>query len=517
MSLDALLEYEVSASSVLWAAALGLLVWLWSNRAKTAPGVPSPPTGWVPWFGHFSSVQVWAPRMYDAILEISRDMGRTWTFAIPFFPPYVVLVSPDCVEHVLRTNFDNYAKGPLMFEMFHEVAGHGIFNADGQSWYTQRKTASTMFSHRILRDDMFPVFAEHSEIVSELLEGAVAGAGPGGAPVTDLQDVFFRFTMDSICAIAFGDRVDTLRCDVPFASYFDAAQAVVKERFFTPRPLWRLKRLLGIGAEGRFTECVRQIDAMAEKIVQRRKMSSTAALGRNPDLLSRFIAHYRTAGTDITDRDLRDIITNYLLAGRDTTACLCTWAMHELMRHPDELRRVLDEMRGAGIPVPSRRTDGEGGDFAPVTHEAVGRLEYLEALLYEVLRLHPSVPIDGKFALRDDVLPDGTPVPAGALVSYQPYGICRMPDLYPDPELFLPSRFLGDKPSPYAYPVFNAGPRICLGKHVAFLEAKTLLATILPRFDFTPADDNNSAYGISIVLPKRDGLRVRVSPAAGGR
>jgi len=125
-----------------------------------------------------------------------------------------------------------------------------------------------------------------------------------------------------------------------------------------------------------------------------------------------------------------------------------------LHQHPDVHKRVLLELDDAlGTKTP--------------TYNMLKSLPYLEAVLFETLRLYPSVPNDTKFAIKRDTLPDGTVIPAGANVSYSPYSFGRSKRFYPDPEKFLPERWLLESKSgkikfkevwdQFHYIQFNAG------------------------------------------------------------
>jgi len=110
------------------------------------------------------------------------------------------------------------------------------------------------------------------------------------------------------------------------------------------------------------------------------------------------------------------------------------------------------------------------------------------AVISEALRLYPSVPIDVKCAVNDDVWPDGTFVPAGTMVNYNIYSMGRDTGIWgSDAHVFRPERWLEEESSVignYEYPVFNAGPRECLGRRLAMVEMKTCLAMILPQVSF---------------------------------
>jgi len=188
-----------------------------------------------------------------------------------------------------------------------------------------------------------------------------------------------------------------------------------------------------------------------------------------------------------------------MIAGRDTTACLLTWAIYELNEHPDMEEKMLQEIN---------ECLAASGQYP--TYESVMRdLPYTHAFLSETVRLHPPVPSDSKTAVHDDVLPDGTFIPAGSKINYQPYVFGRLKSLWgPDADEFKPERWLAMEKEPPAYKFlsFNGGPRLCLGKQLAYYEAKMLLAMLLPKYKFVRAAGHDPAYKISIILQMKNGF-----------
>ena len=114
---------------------------------------------------------------------------------------------------------------------------------------------------------------------------------------------------------------------------------------------------------------------------------------------------------------------------------------------------------------------------------------------------------------RDDVLPDGTFVPAGATVSWMPFLMGRSEETWGKDALeFKPERFLDKKePSMFRHPVFNAGPRTCLGKSLALSTMKMTLAYLLPKFDFKDSLGHSGAYRWTLVRSMKGGFVVDVS------
>jgi cytochrome P450 len=175
------------------------------------------------------------------------------------------------------------------------------------------------------------------------------------------------------------------------------------------------------------------------------------------------------SGESHSDALLEDLVLNFLIAGRDTTAQAMAWCLWNILQHPEVERRILEE---------AESVCSEGA----LAYEHMAKLDYLQAVISESLRLFPSVPIELKYTLADDTLPNGTFVPRGTTMAYSAYCMGRSAKLWgPDAEQFRPERWLAMQGpvDAYAYPVFHAGPRECLGKRLAMVEMKALLLRVL--------------------------------------
>ncbi|EEE57295.1 hypothetical protein OsJ_07370 [Oryza sativa Japonica Group] len=279
----------------------------------------------------------------------------------------------------------------------------------------------------------------------------------GGGAAVDLQEVLLRFTFDNICAVAFGVDAGCLADglpDVPFARAFELATELSLLRFVTPPFIWKAKRLLRAGSERRLVEATRAVREFAERAVadRRNEMRKVGSLRGRCDLLSRLMSS--APGADYSNEFLRDFCISFILAGRDTSSVGLAWFFWLLAGHPDVESRVVGDVLAAG------------GD--------IKRMDYLHAALTEAMRLYPPVPVDFKEALADDVLPDGTPVRARQRVIYYTYAIGRDPASWGDdaaafrPERWMRGGAFAGGESPFKYAVFNAGPRLCIGKRFAY-------------------------------------------------
>eukprot|EP00455_Lapot_gusevi_P057389 TRINITY_DN9763_c0_g2_i5.p1 TRINITY_DN9763_c0_g2~~TRINITY_DN9763_c0_g2_i5.p1 ORF type:complete len:344 (+),score=126.78 TRINITY_DN9763_c0_g2_i5:572-1603(+) len=340
---------------------------------------------------------------------------------------------------------------------------------------------------------MTDTIMEHARI----LTGRLSEIGPNKK--VDMQDMFFRFTMDSIAKIAFGKTLGCLTSEkVEFADAFDRAQFLAEKRFYSP--IWKLERWWGTAAEKELASCVKVLDEFAYGIVNERKQESSEELRERADLLSMFMSSTDHDGRPFTDAFLRDVIMNFIIAGRDTTANTLSWLFYEVARHPEVEAKLVEEIE--------QELRGGEPDYDTVER----RMKYLEAVVYETLRLHTPVPKDPKQAVEDDVLPNGMKVPAGTLVTYMPWVMGRLDEIWPRAEEFLPERWINNPlPSPFKYPVFQAGPRICLGRNMALLEAKLCTVYLLQHFSFRLVKPDMVAVPkISATLPMADPLEMYV-------
>ncbi|EGZ17699.1 hypothetical protein PHYSODRAFT_504330 [Phytophthora sojae] len=150
----------------------------------------------------------------------------------------------------------------------------------------------------------------------------------------------------------------------------------------------------------------------------------------------------------------------------------------------------------------------------------VNELVYLEAVVKEAMRLNPAVPSNIREALEDVVLCDGTVVKAGEAVSWSSYSMGRMPHVWgPDAKQFKPERWIDATTgklmavSPLKFPLFNAGPRVCLGTKLAMMEIKITTASVLSKYNLTAVPGHQVTYRLSLSLAMKDGFKVNVRKA----
>ncbi|KAB1227273.1 Cytochrome P450 94C1 [Morella rubra] len=408
-----------------------------------------------------------------------------------------ITANPENVEHILKTKFNNYPKGKQFSVILGDLLGRGIFNVDGDAWRFQRKMASLELGSVSVRSYSFEIVG--SEIQSRLIPLLSSVAGKEDR-VLDLQDVFRRFSFDNICRFSFGLDPGCLDLSLPMSSFavaFDLASKLSAERAMAALPIvWKIKRLLNVGSEKKLKEAIRIVNSLATEMREKRRQMG---FSDQKDLLSRFMASIDD------DEYLRDIVISFVLAGRDTVASALTSFFYLLSQRPGVEAAIRDEMeRIIG------RTQ-EGASF-----EQMREMHYLNAAIFESMRLYPPVQFDSKFCQEDDIFPDGTFVQKGTRVTYHPYAMGRMERVWgPDALEFKPERWLKNgvfqSENPFKYPVFQAGLRVCLGKEMALVEIRSVVLAILQRFDIRVADPNQAPRFVpGLTATVRGGLPVLV-------
>lgn len=265
----------------------------------------------------------------------------------------------------------------------------------------------------------------------------------------------------------------------------------------TASPLtWKIKRMLNIGSEKELRKAIKMINLLAKEVIRQRQK---LGFSENKDLLSRFMG-------SVTDETyLRDIIISFLLAGRDTIASTLTSFFWLVANHPEveaAIQREADRVLG-----PKERL---------TSLEQLSELQYLHAATFESMRLYPPVQFDSKFCLEDDMFPDGTAVKKGTRVTYHPYAMGRMENIWGSDCLeFKPERWLRDgvffQENPFKYPVFQAGKRVCLGKDMALVEVKSVALSLLRDFHIVLAQAHQTPrFSPGLTATFRGGLPVVV-------
>ncbi|KAL8668287.1 MAG: hypothetical protein Q9168_007082 [Polycauliona sp. 1 TL-2023] len=479
--------------------------------------LPRPP-GTLPFAGN--GLWFLQPRhqLLDWFVGANHQTGfSTFEISVPSLPPAVVISDPKNVEHVLKNN-DVFIKGSFFRSRSWDLFGNGIINADGELWKIQRKAGLRFFSNANLKtfiDAALPPILDDTETS---LDKAC-----DRHDVVDMQEIFNELTTRLMGKVAYDMDIPA---SLPFSKAFDLASGAIGDRF--QNPFWKIKEfILGASLRRAFFEVKRFGNNIVSSTVEKRARSTVTkdrSEGKvdpvQDNLINSLLDH-------IPDHQVvADAAMNYLSAGRDTTAQSLTWALYLLLRHPSYQESLLAEV-AKNFPSASPSSSLHG-----ITYDTVqpSSLPYTHSVFAETLRLYPPVPFELKECTAPTTFPDGTWLPEGSAVIWVPWAMGRSRQIWgDDSEKFKPERWLapsgsiGLQKSAFEFPVFNAGPRSCLGKKLAELLAVAVLARLIWRYDFSEVLKKEwGGCGVggerksqnSLTLPMEGGLPVRVKSRA---
>ncbi|WP_432542420.1 cytochrome P450 [Kineococcus sp. SYSU DK002] len=411
-----------------------------------------------------------APHLF--LTDVTARHGRAAAIPMPR-TPVLVLADPAGVRRVLVENARGYGKATVQYSALATVTGPGLLAGDGPRWRAHRRVVQPAFHHGGLRD-----VAQHA-VHAGLRLAAEADALPAGTPM-EVLDATSRAGLEVVGhTLAAAD----LSADAPLlVEAVGRALEVVVRRAASPVPAtWPTP------SRRRLARAVATVDEVCARIVQRR---AERDLDDPRDLVGLMLA----AGMD--DRQVRDELVTFVVAGHETVASSLTWTLHLLSRHAGALDRARAEAAAlGGVP----------------TWDDLPRLPYLRAVVDEALRLFPPAWVITRAALADDEVA-GVRVPAGTLVIVCTWALHRDPELWEAAGEFRPERFLDGGRHDHYVP-FGAGPRLCIGRDLALVEEVLVLAALLRTHTVRPAGPEPAVDAL-VTLRPRGGLPLHVERVA---
>ncbi len=415
-----------------------------------------------------------------------RTFGDVVGFHIGPFRSLLV-VHPDHIKHVLQDNNHNYEKGVVIAKL-KVLIGEGLFTSEGDFWRRQRRLTQPAFH----RQRLAGFVATMTDTVRAMLDrwDPVAHSG---APL-DVAGEMSRLTLGIVGRTLFSRNLDDAADE--FGHTLSAVLALMNDRAmrFLPSPLW-----WPTPANRRLARGIRALDRVVFDIIEERRRTGAA----HEDLLDMLLrARDEDTGEGMTDRQLRDEIMTFLLAGHETTAVALSWTWYLLARHPS----VAESLQAEVATALGGRTP---------TVEDLPRLRYARMVVEEAMRLYP--PVWGFFrqALGPDTLGEHA-VPKGAVLFISPYVTHRHPHLWEDPERFDPERFapdrVRDRPR-FAYLPFSGGPRLCIGNEFALMEAQLAVAMTMQRYRLRLVPGTEVEAESRVTLRPRGGMAMTVAAA----
>lgn len=206
----------------------------------------------------------------------------------------------------------------------------------------------------------------------------------------------------------------------------------------------------------------------------------------------------------LSDVDIREEVDVFIFAGDDTTTSGVSHALHAISRHPKVQECIYEELVSVLGPDPD----------ASVTQTKLLELKYLDCVIKETMRLHPPVPILGRY-IPEDLQIGEIIIPGNTSILLMPYYVYRDPEYFPDPLVFKPERWMDMKTTsntpPLAYIPFSSGPKNCIGQKFANLQMKALISKVIRHYELLPLGaDLKATY--TFILSSSTGNNVGLKP-----
>jgi cytochrome P450 len=376
------------------------------------------------------------------IKRLQRRYGDAVTIEMPGFGQMVLVTRPDQVKQVYTAKPDvlHAGRNPLG-----EVLGHGsLFSMDEERHLRERRMLLPPFHGERMRSYEAIIEEEAKRAMAEWPEGVEF------ASIESFQTITLRIILRAVFG-AEGRELAALEKLLP-------PMTTIGQRLVLA-PI--LRRDFGRRSPGRrWRRMLAHYRVLVDKVID--DHLADPDLDERIDILAMMLRAQLEDGGVVDRPDTADELLTLLVAGHETTATSLSWAIERLARNPDKLERLRAEV-------------------------LEGREEYLTATIQETLRLRPVISIVLR-RLTEAVEIGGYELPAGVSVAPCVYLVHRNPEVYPEPQRFLPERFLERPPGTYTWIPFGGGVRRCLGASFAQFEMAVVLKELVKRHQIRPAN-----------------------------
>jgi cytochrome P450 len=388
---------------------------------------------------------IWARGAQWMLAQCRRRFGDTFRLDIAYEGTWILLSNPEDVRRVFTGDPNILHAGEANGILRPVLGDNSVLLLDGAPHMEQRKLMLPSFHGERMK--------RYGELMSEIAAAEIE-RWPHAEPYRirpRMQAVTLEIILRAVFGVEEGERMEQLRQQL----------RRMLDMITDPR---RLVFLLALGPERirsfpPFRREVERVDHLIYAVIAERRAAGD--LADRVDILSLLLQARREDGSPMSDRELRDELVTLLVAGHETTATALAWAVERLARHPEKLDRLAAEVEA-------------------------GEDTYLKAVVVETLRLRPVISIVNR-TLKEPFEIEGYTLPAGVKVAPCIYLVHRRADVYPEPERFLPERFLERPPGTYTWIPFGGGVRRCLGGAFAQFEMEVVLRELVARTTVRPA------------------------------
>jgi cytochrome P450 len=411
----------------------------------------------------------------------AETFGDTFKIYLGGLKEAIVTSDPAVIQHVLKTNAENYQKSHIQVKRMGHFLGKGLLTTEGEAWRTQRRLIQKGFDRTQL------------EALSTIMQDSLADslrdfdAQIRRGPV-DIYPRLMKITFAMVARSLFGARLKNEDIDLVSHTICTVQEFIVRQ---TLQPY--LNPWFAVSGELRRHEDMRtRADAVLLEYIKKRRNEPPGN-----DLLQTLMDARYSDGKGMSDQLILSESMQLLVAGHETSSNALSWLFYLLSSRPDCLERVRKEF------------DSVLGE-APLGYADVPKFEFTTQVIMEGLRLYPPFWMIDRMAVADDRVGDLV-IPRGSTVIVHVYGAHHAPRFWQNPEDFDTERFTkaNDKlRTPGTFLPFGAGPRGCIGGNYAMLQVLMILSDLLRKYDFQLAPGQMIEARPMVILRPKHGIRM---------
>jgi cytochrome P450 len=448
--------------------------------------IPTAPIPTVSRLRSFADSRAMARNAIQVLSKYTQLFGDTFRCYLGGIKEVIVTTNPAVIQHVLKTNSENYQKSDIQVKRMGHFLGKGLLTTHGEAWRTQRRLIQKGFDRKQL--EALSSIMQDSLAESLLEFDRQTRVGP-----VDIYPQLMKMTFAMVARSLFGARLKDEDIDLVSHTICTVQEFIVRQ---TLQPY--LNPWFAVSGELRRHEDMRaQADGVLMQYIKRRRNEPPGN-----DLLQTLMDARYSDGEGMPDSLVLSESMQLLVAGHETSSNGLSWLLYLISSRPDCLEKIRQEF------------DAVLGD-APLSYEHVPRFEFTTQVIQEALRLYPPFWMVDRTAVADDRAGD-LAIPRGSTVIVFVYGAHHAPRYWQDPETFDPERFskANEKMhAPFTYLPFGAGPRGCIGGNYAMLQILMILGALLRKYDLQLTPGQTIEAGPLVILRPRHGIRMSFTAA----
>ena len=423
----------------------------------------------------------------QVLSKYNELLGDTFRFYLGGIKEAIVTIDPAVIQHVLKTNAENYQKSEIQVKRMGHFLGKGLLTTHGEAWKTQRRLIQKGFDRKQL--DALSSIMQDSLAESLRDFDRQVRVGP-----VDVYPQLMKMTFAMVARSLFGARLKDEDIDLVSHTICTVQEFIVRQ---TIQPY--LNPWFAASGELRRHEDMRvRADGVLMEYIKQRRNSTPGN-----DLLQNLMDARYSDGEGMSDELVLSESMQLLVAGHETSSNGLSWLLYLLSTRPDCLERVREEF------------DSVLGD-EPLSHAHVPRFEFTTQVIQEGLRLYPPFWMIDRMAVADDHVED-LDIPGGSTVIVYVYGAHHAPRYWESPESFDPERFIKKANerlrTPFTYLPFGGGPRVCIGNQYAMLQILMILSDLLRKYDFQLTPGQAIEARPMVILRPKHGIRMTFTEA----